>query len=118
MSFNNTGKHAMLDHVKTLATHLRLYDDDGAEIQWQEASQDKEVTWGNAGAVDDGEVHATSQPVFDIPGGTTVAEIAYINNTGATEYARDVLDVADQETYANDGTYTVQTAKMILTDPT
>ena len=116
MAFTNTGKHAMLDHVASLATHVRLLDEVGDEIEWSAASQDKEITWAAAGASEDGEIAASSQPVFDVPGGKTVGGVAFINNTGATEYARDTFAEGDRETYSNDGTYTVSTAKLIITD--
>ena len=111
MAFTNEGKNAMLDHVKTLATHMRLLDETDAEIlDHTSASQDQALTWGAASA---GVLAITNTPEFQVPGGTTVAAISYRSTDGTAEYARDVVD---QESYTNNGTYTVTAASFTLSD--
>jgi hypothetical protein len=112
MSYTNEGKNHMLTELAAVATHMRLLNTEATEItDYTAASQDKALSWGTAAG---GEISITNQPQFEIPGGTTVGAISFRSSDGLTEYARKTLDVADQEDYANDGTYTVTMATMDL----
>ena len=114
MAFTNEGKNAMLDHLKTLATHMRLLDDTDAEIlDHDSASQDKALTWG---AASNGVVAITNEPVFEIPGGTTLKAYSYRSSDGLTEYGRDIIPVESRETWTNDGTHTVTAASKTISD--
>jgi hypothetical protein len=115
MSFTETGKNAMLDEIATVAVKMRLLDDSDTEIvDHLDASQDQSLTWGAASG---GEVAITNDPEFEVKSGVTVASISFRSSDGNTEYARDELDVGDQETFANDGTYTVTAATLTISDP-
>ena len=114
MATTNDGKNYMLDQLKTVAVKMRLLDDGMLEIQDHEsAGQDKDITWGDATG---GVLNMTNTPEFEIPGGTTVAAVSYRNTAGTTEYARDVIVEGERESYTNDGTFTVTSASITITD--
>ncbi len=113
MSLTTEGRNFALNELAGVATKMRLLDETDAEILNHEAaSQDQALTWGAAAS---GTVSITNEPAFEIPGGTTVAAVSFRSTDGATEYARDVLAVGDQESYTNDGTYTVTAASISIT---
>lgn len=110
--YTENGKNAMLDHLGTVAVKMRLLDDVEAEIvDHGDASQDKTITWGAASG---GSMDMSGTLEFQVKSGITVAHISFRSSDGLTEYAKDTLAVEDQETYANDGTYTVTQATMDL----
>jgi hypothetical protein len=114
MAFTTTGKNAMLAEIITLAVKVRLLDDLGAEVvDHDDASQDQSITWDTPAS---GEVVATNQPAFEVKGGVTVAAHSYRSSDGNTEYARETLEESDQETFANNGNYTVSSATLTLSD--
>ena len=112
MGLLEAGKNSMLDHLGSESVLVRLYDDADAEIlNISSASQDKTISWNSATG---GSMSMASSIDFEIPAGTTVGAISFRSADGATEYARDVLAVENQETYTNDGTYTLSTATFNL----
>lgn len=114
MSYSNDGKNAMLDHLATVATKMRLLDDASAEIvDHLDASQDKTIAWDPAAT---GQMGISASIEFQVKAGVTVGGISFRSTDGLTEYALDTLAVGDQETYANDGTYTVTAATLSITD--
>jgi len=112
MGLLDTGKNLMLDHLGSESVLVRLYDDADAEIlNLSSASQDKTISWNSATG---GSMSMIADVTFEIPAGTTVGAVSFRSADGTIEYARDVLAVEDQETYANDGTYRLNTATFNL----
>ena len=102
------GKNPMLTHLSTLATHIALLNGSGVEISGGDYVR-QSVTWGTAS---NGSISITNQPVFDVPAGSTVAQIAFYSaSTGGTKYSESSVT---SETYAGDGTYTVTSASINL----
>jgi hypothetical protein len=94
------------DHGQTLITHIGLVDNVGTEITGgSPAYARKAVTWTDDG---DGVSRPSADLVFDIPGGTEVAGWrGYSAVTAGIDYGGEALT---EETYAGQGTYTLQAA--------
>ena len=115
MAFTSAGKEAMLDELGLLITKMRLLDGNDDEIvDHDDASQDQAVVWDSASG---SSMALDGSCAFEVKSGITVTSISFRSTDGLTEYARDVLAVGDQETYAGDGTYTVTNATLEITDP-
>lgn len=121
MGYTNDGKHAMLDHLATQISHVSLHTAYPAtsenEVSGGEPAYARQsITWeANAGDTDDGELHATNQPEFNVPEDTTVAAVGFWTDDDV-EDPGDMLAQADvtDETFANQGTYTIISAVLDL----
>jgi hypothetical protein len=126
MAFTTAGKNLMLDEFGSVAVLVELMGDEvggaGPAVAVPDhaaAAQQLAITFDSAagGEVDlDAGVHPTGIE-FEVPGGWTVTAVRYLEALGVTEYSRDVLAVGDQETFANDGYYTVNEALHFISDP-
>ena len=109
---NTAYEDALGSHGKSILTHIALFDDAGNEISGGTYAR-QPVTWtdpgtGSGGADDPGEIRITTNLVFDIPAGNTVAEWrAFTALTGGTDYGGASLT---NETFASDGQYTLEAA--------
>lgn len=110
MAYQEVAKNAMLDELATIITQVSLHTasppSDVNEVSGGSYAR-QSITFGAASG---GLISATNQPSFDVPGGTTVSAVAF-RATDGTIYADD--DVTD-ETFASDGTYTINTATLDL----
>lgn len=112
MAVQTVGKNLMLDALGGVAVKARLYDTGGAEIlDHADASQDKTIAWNAASG---SSMAMTSSVDFQVKAGKTVGAISFRSTDGNTEYARDDLPVENQESYANDGVYTLSSATISL----
>lgn len=98
---NATYRNAVADHGGGLITHIGLMDETGTEISGGSYAR-QAVTWTAAA---DGTIRPSSDLLFDIPGGNTVAEWrGFSALTLGTDYGGQVLT---QESFAGDGQYTL-----------
>lgn len=116
MPLNNNAKNAMLDEFGTLVAFVSLHTADPGTGGTNEvtggspAYARKSVTWSAAAS---GSKAASNQPVFDVPAGTTITHLGYWSAaTSGTFYGS--ADITD-ETFANQGTYTVTSDSVTLT---
>jgi hypothetical protein len=115
MPYSNDGKHAMLNHLASVAGFASLHTSDtpaagGSEVSGgSPAYARKAITWNAAAA---GSIDSSNQPVFDVPAGTTVRAVGYWSAaTSGTFYG--YADVTD-EAFAAQGTYTLTDADLDL----
>ncbi len=117
MALNDTAKNAMLDHLASLITHAGLHTDvvgsgSGGEVTGgSPAYARKAITWSAAAA---GVLAKNAtDPVFDIPAGTTVRRLGFWGalTTGTFYGDAELVD----EVYAGQGTYTLDTASITAT---
>lgn len=108
MPLQNPAKHAMLDHLATLAVWASLHSADpgaggASEISGgSPAYARKAITWNAAAA---GNLDNLANPVFDVPAGVTVSHVGLWSAvSGGTFYGS--ADVTD-EAFAGQGTYTL-----------
>lgn len=106
MPYTNSGKNAMLSEWGSLATYASLHTGNPGENGANEVSGGsyarKSVSWGTPSG---GSMSATNQPVFDVPGSTTVSYVGFWSaSSGGTFYG--YADVTD-ESFTNPGTYTL-----------
>lgn len=108
MGYTVEGKNKMLDALGV--THVGLLDETGTELTGgTPAYARKAITWNPAA---NGALVASNQPVFDVPASKTIASVIFMSAvTGGTELAR--ADIA-QESYNNQGTYTLTSATLDL----
>jgi hypothetical protein len=87
-----------------------LLDSTGTELTGgSPAYARKAITWGAAA---NGSMSASNQPVFDVPAGASVKHVIFMSAlTSGTEYARATVT---EETYGNQGTYTLTSATLDL----
>ena len=119
MAFDTGAKNAMLDHVGTLIEKVQLFGDEeggtGTAVaipDHEAASQLNDINWNSAANAEMSMTEASIE--FEVPGGWTVTAISFRNLAGDTQHARDTLAEGDQETYSNDGTYTLTDATLKL----
>lgn len=110
MPYTNDGKNAMLNHLKTLMTHIALHDAQGNEISGgTPAYARKSATWGTASG---GELSLSGEVEFNVPGGKTVKYVSFKSAlTSGVEYARGTVT---EETYGNQGSFVVKGATLDL----
>ena len=114
MGYKDAGKHAMLNALGALTTHVAAYTDDAGTTEVTGGTYArKAITWAAAA---DGAMAASNQPLFDIPASTTVKAIGFMSAiSGGTQYA--FANVTD-EAFTNAGTYTLTAATLdLLNDP-
>lgn len=108
MALTNNAKHVMLDQLATVAVWASLHTADPGTTGTSEvtggspAYARKAITWNAAsgGALDN-----NANPVFDVPGGTTVAWAGLWSASSAGTFYGSA-DVTD-EVFAGQGTYTL-----------
>jgi hypothetical protein len=107
MPYTTAGKNAMLDHLRSLITHVVAYDGDpqaaGVELDRQAIA----FSAAAGGAID-----SSNQPALNIGAGETVSFLGYINANDADALLA-VQDVTN-ESFANAGTYTITDADLDL----
>ena len=113
-TYSATGKETMLDALGVLVTYAGLLDGTDTELTGGDpAYARKAITWAAASG-DDMAANGTL-PVFDVPAGTTVNKVIYCSaSTAGTTYATD--DVTNED-FTNQGTYTLTSATLSITDP-
>lgn len=120
MPYSAAGKNLMLDALRgtnpTVALayaslHTADPGDDGANevTGGTPAYARKAITMAAASA---GAIAATNQPVFDVPGGTTVTHVGFWSAVSGGTFLGSA-DVTD-ETFASQGTYTLTSATLDL----
>lgn len=114
MAFSNAAKNTMLDHIGGLAVFVSLHTADPATTGANEvvggAYTRESVTW-NASA--GGNLDSSNQPVFDVPGGTTITHVGFWSAaSGGVWYGGDQLDAP--ETYGSDGQFTLTDADFTI----
>lgn len=117
MPILNSGKNLMLDSLGTAAGYASLHNADpgatgatGELTGGSPAYARKAITWSAAAS---GSKASSSQPVFDIPAGSTVAWVAFWSAvTGGTCYATSQLT---SESFAAQGNYTLTSETVSLT---
>jgi hypothetical protein len=108
MPLVNNAKHAMLDHLATLAVWASLHSADPSTTGANELSGGspayarKAITWNAAAA---GALDNNANPVFDVPAGVTVAWAGLWSASSAGTFYGSA-DVTD-EAFAAQGTYTL-----------
>ena len=112
-TFSADGKNAMLNAIGALAVYVGLLGADGStEISGgTPAYARKAITWNGANA---GAMTASNQPAFDVPASTVTKVIYCAELSGGTVYATN--DVTD-EVFAAQGTYTITSATLTISDP-
>lgn len=120
MPYSTAGKNLMLDALRgtnpTVAlAYASLHTADPGDTGANEvtggtpAYARKAVTMGAASA---GAIAATNQPVFDVPGGTTVTHVGFWSAVSGGTFL-GYADVTD-EVFASQGTYTLTSATLDL----
>lgn len=105
--FSNDGKNVMLDSLAGVAVFVSLHTGDpggtgAAEVSGGTYAR-QGVTWG---ASSGGEISASNQPEFDVPGSTTVSHFGlWSANTAGTFYGGVALSAS--ETFSSNGQYTL-----------
>lgn len=103
--------NALRDEGQTLITHIGLVDDSGDELTGGSPAYARQaVTWTDDG---DGVMRPNANLTFNVPSGTTVGGWrGYSASTSGTNYGGEDLT---QETFANQGTYTLLAASTSIT---
>lgn len=120
MPYENAAKNRMLDALVGTAsgaaiTHASLHTADpagsgGSEVTGGSPAYTREAisfSAASAGAVD-----SSNQPVFDVPGGTTVTHVGFFTAVSAGTFMASA-NVTD-EAFGGQGTYTVTDADLDL----
>jgi len=115
MGYKEDGKNEMLDALGALITHASLHTGfpctaineitTGGESPYTREA----ITWSPA---DEGEMEASNQPEFDVPGSTTVAGVGFWTASSEGTILADA-DV-DDEVFTNAGTYTLTSVTLDL----
>lgn len=116
MGLNATALNLMLDQLATVAVFVSLHTDavgggSGNEVTGgSPAYARKAITWNAASS---GNLDNNANPVFDVPGGTTIRRIGFFSASSGGTYYGDA-DITD-ETFGGQGTYTLTDADITLT---
>lgn len=106
MPYTDEAKNEMLDHLGTLAVLVSLHTADPAGTGANEVTggsyAKQSVTWSAAAT---GNLDSSNQPVFDVPGGTTISHFGIWDTGGTTFYGGNALSAS--ENFTADGTYTL-----------
>lgn len=112
MPLGNAGKHAMLDGLAAVAARVSLHTGSPGTTGANEVAGGgyarQVITWNAAagGSLDD-----SNQPVFQVPGSTTVTHFA-LWTAGGTYLGGDALSAP--ETFNTAGTYTLLDADVTV----
>jgi hypothetical protein len=114
MGLNNNGRNESLNGLISKAVYASLHTANPGDTGSNEVSGGsytrKPLTWGTPS---NGSVSITNQPVFDVPGGTTVSYVGlWSAASGGTFYGW--ADITD-ETFGGNGTYTLQSFTVSIT---
>lgn len=112
MAYKNEAKHVMLNALKQAITHVSLHSAYPAtssnEISGGGYAR-QEVTFTNPSG---GAIQFSNQPQFSVSKGATIAAVGFWSAaTAGTLYADAQVDT---ETYANPGTYTLESGSLDL----
>src|SRR5690606_10831768 len=112
MAYKNEAKHVMLNALKEAITHVSLHSaypaTSGNEISGG-GYERQSVTFSNPSG---GAIQFSNQPQFSVPAGATMAAVGFWSAASAgTSYADAQVDT---ETYANPGTYTLESGSLDL----
>lgn len=106
MPYSTSGKNAMLEELKSLATHVSLHTASPGDTGTNEVaggSYTREaVTWGTVAS---GAMANTGAIVFDVPASTTITHLGLWSASSAGTFY-GYADITD-EAFANAGTYTI-----------
>jgi len=111
MALTTAGKNTALDalSITQVSLHTGAPGDTGASNEVSGGSYAKQsITFSAAAA---GSADSSNQPVFDVPGGTTVSHYAFW--AGAT--CVDTGALSSSETFQGDGQYTLTDADISIT---
>lgn len=109
---NTTGKNLMLDALGAACGFLALYTDIAGTIEVSggtPAYARKAITYNAAAA---GSKSISNAPVFDIPAGATVRAVGFC--TAVTAGIQHAVDDVTAESFASQGTYTVNAGSVTL----
>ncbi len=118
MPYSTSAKNLMLDALNgtnpvTVLTHTSLHTADPADTGASEvtggAYARQSITFSAAAA---GALDSSIQPVFSVPGGTTVTHVGFWSASSGGTFLGGA-DVTD-ETFGADGTYTLTDADLDL----
>lgn len=116
MALNDTSKNLMLDQLATVAVYASLHTADPGTTGTSEvtggspAYARKSITWNSAAT---GNLDSSNQPVFDVPGSTTVTHAGLWSAVSAGTFYGSA-DITD-ETFAGQGTYTLTDFDITIT---
>jgi len=120
MPYTTAGKNLMLDALRGVNPSVALaYASLHAADPGQSGTS--EVTGGSPayarkaitmGAASSGQIAASNQPVFDVPGGTTVTHVGFWSAVSGGTFLGSA-DVTD-ESFAGQGTYTLTSSTLDL----
>ena len=104
-----TYTNAIADHGASLITHIGLVNAEGTEV----STERKAASWD---AASNGRINLSAALTFDVAGGLTVAGWrGFSQVTGGTNYGGASLT---EETFAGDGTYTLNAGGATYIDHT
>jgi len=120
MPYTTAGKNLMLDALRGINPSVGLAY---ASLHTADPGQSgtSEVTGGSPayarkaitmGAASNGQIAASTQPVFDVPGGTTVTHVGFWSAVSGGTFL-GYADVTD-ESFAGKGTYTLTSSTLDL----
>jgi len=115
MPYEDSGKNLMLDALGAAVSHASLHTADpagtgGSEVSGGSPAYAREaISWNTASA---GVLDSSNQPVFDVPGGTTITHTGFWTaiSAGTMHASANVTD----ETFGGQGTYTMTDADLDL----
>lgn len=112
MAYKNEAKHVMLNALKEAITHVSLHSaypaTSGNEISGG-GYERQPVTFSNPSG---GAIQFSNQPQFSVPAGATIAAVGFWSASSAGTLYADAE--VDEETYANPGTYTLESGTLDL----
>ncbi len=120
MPYTNVAKDLMLNALigtnpTTPITHVSLHTADPGATGANEVSGGspayarQSITFSAASA---GAINASSQPVFDVPGGVTITHVGFWNNNVTDSFLGSAA--VTNETFGAQGTYTLTSAALDL----
>lgn len=114
MPYSPNGLNAMLSGIAAEADYVSLHtaepDGSGSDEVTGGTYARRAITWNTPSA---GSTTSASQPVLDVPGGTTITHVGlWSAATSGTYFGSLALD--EPETYGSSGSYTISTATMSI----
>lgn len=113
MALTEAAKNAMLDELASLITHAGLANA-GNEVNSGGDYTREALSWGAASG---GVVGIDTPAVFDVDGGNTVNQVILRDSAtidAGTDYGSAAIT---EEVFGGDGTYTLNTLTITLSDP-
>lgn len=119
MALVANGKNLMLDALAGRAAYVSLHSADPgtrgtSELSGGSPAYSREaITWGSASS---GSLTSSDRPVFDVPASSSVVYVGlWSADTGGTFYGSGVASA--REDFGGQGTYTLDSATVRVTDP-